>query len=314
MMTDITSALPTFLITLREGVEAALVVGIVMAYLTKAGQSRLNTWVYGGIGAGLVASALVGVLFFQAFQVIGAANPAYASVMKPLLQSLFSAVAIVLLSWMLIWMTRQSRRLKGELEGEINTALANDVQAGWGIFVLIFFAVLREGFETVIFLAAQYQEGWMPIFGAFAGLIAAVGIGILLFKLGVNINLKLFFLWMGVFLLLIVAGLVVSALSHFDAALTSLTLINPSASVCISDPGLPNHSCLLGPMLLDTQGLLPEREFPGVILHTLFGYEDQLYLAEALAYGLFLAVVGTLYFRNMTDRTPSNCGKFQKVG
>jgi high-affinity iron transporter len=313
-MTDFTPALPTFLITLREGVEAALVVGIVMAYLSKASQSRLNTWVYGGIGAGLVASALVGVLFVQAFQVIGAANPADASVMKPLLQSLFSAVAIVLLSWMLIWMTRQSRRLKAELEGEINTALFNDDQAGWGIFVLIFFAVLREGFETVIFLAAKYQDGWVPIIGACAGLAAAVGIGLLLFKLGVKINLKLFFQGMGVFLLLIVAGLVVSALSHLDAALSSLTLINPSASVCFADPGLPNHSCLLGPLLLDTQGLLPEREFPGVILHTLFGYEDQLYLLEALAYGLFLVIVGTLYLRSLVDSTPSNGGKLHKVG
>lgn len=313
-MIDFTAALSTFVITLREGVEAALVVGIALAYLSKAGQSRLNAWVYGGIGAGLVASALVGILFVLVFQTVGAANQTYAPVMKPLLQSLFSIVAIVLLSWMLIWMTQQSRQLKGELEGAISTTLASDSRAGWGIFGLVFFAVLREGFETVVFIAAKFQQGWIPIAGAIAGLLVAVGIGLLLFRLGVKINLRLFFQGMGIFLLLIVAGLVVSALAHLDAALAYLAQINPSStSVCFTNSLAKNSSCLLGPLLLDTRGFLPERQFPGIILHTLFGYEDQLYLVEAIAYGLFLAIVGSLYLRSLAGWKPST-SKLQNAG
>ncbi len=313
-MIDFTTALPTFVITLREGVEASLVVGIVLAYLSKAGQSRLNSWVYGGIGAGLIASALVGILFVLVFQTVGATNQTYAPVMKPLLQSLFSVVAIALLSWMLIWMTQQSRQLKGELEGAISTTLKSDSRAGWGIFGLIFFAVLREGFETVVFIAAKFQQGWIPIAGAIAGILVAIGIGLLLFRLGVKINLRLFFQVMGIFLLLIVAGLVVSALAHLDAALTYLTQINPSAAVCFTNPLAKNASCLLGPILLDTRAFLPERQFPGIILHTLFGYEDQLYLVEAIAYVLFLAIVGSLYLRSLAGWKAVKAGKLQNAG
>jgi high-affinity iron transporter len=294
---DLTPALPTFVITLREGVEAALVVGIVLAYLKKADQSQLNSSVYGGVGAGLAASALVGVAFAWTFQIVGGTDQPYAPVVKPLLEAGFSVVAIALLSWMLVWMTQQSKVLKTQLEGEINTRLASPA-AGWGIFGLIFFAVLREGFETVIFIAAKFQQGTMPILGAIVGLIAAVAIGVLLFQLGVKINLRLFFQGMGIFLLLIVAGLVVSTLAHFDLALSRWTIINPAASFC-SGAIAANASCLLGPLLWDTSAVLPEKAFPGIILHTLFGYEDQFYLAEAVAYGLFLAIVGSLYLRSL---------------
>jgi high-affinity iron transporter len=299
-MVDLTPALPTFVITLREGVEAALVVGIVLAYLKKAGQTRLNSWVYGGVGAGLLASALVGLLFIGLLQVFGAADQTYAPVLKPLLEGVFSLGAIAMLSWMLIWMTRQSRLLKAQVEGAVSATLENDTGAGWGVFGLIFFAVLREGFETVLFIAAKFQQGPIPILGAIAGLVVAVGIGILLFQLGVKINLRLFFQGMGIFLLLIVAGLVISALAHLDTALANLARINPEASVCFSQSLTHASSCVLGPLLWDTSHLLPERQFSGIILHTLFGYEDQLYLAEAVAYLTFLAIVGSIYWRSLT--------------
>lgn len=293
-MLDVTPALPTFFITLREGVEAALVVGIVLACLKKAGQAHLNPWVYGGIGSGIVASGGVGLLFVMAFQAISATNQPYGPVLKPLMQAGFSAIAIVLLSWMLIWMTQQARSLKAQIEGEVSTALAQ-TGAGWGIWGLIFFAVLREGFETVVFLAANLQQGWLPAVGAIVGLLAAVGIGILLFKLGVQINLRQFFQVMGVVLLLIVGGLVVSALAHLDSALLRLAVINPDANVCLGTP----NTCILGPQIWDTRAILPERQFPGIILHTLLGYEDELFAVEAIGYiGFWLAIGGT-YIRSL---------------
>lgn len=300
-MLDVTAALPTFVITLREGVEAALVVGIVLAYLNKADQSALNPWVWGGVGGGLAASGLVGVVFAWLVKTLGTANQTYAPVIKPLLQGGFSIAAIALLSWMLIWMTQQSRQLKAEIEGTVNATLHRETGAGWGIFGLIFFAVLREGFETVIFIAANLQQGWLPIGGAIAGLLGATIIGILLFQLGIKINVRQFFQVMGLFLLLIVAGLVVSALAHIDIALTRLAILNPNANFCLS--GSPD-SCILGPQLWDTSSWLPDRQFPGLILHILFGYEAHVYLIEVLGYLLFWSAIGTTYLRSLTNWQP----------
>jgi high-affinity iron transporter len=294
-----TATLPSFVITLREGVEAALVVGIVLAYLKKADQTHLNRWVYSGIATGLAASLFVGVGFAWIFQVAQIASPTYAPVLKPLLEGLFSVVAIALLSWMLVWMTQQSRQLKTQIEGAINRSL-QQTAAGWGIFGLIFFAVLREGFETVIFLAAQSQPGTVPIVGATVGFATAVGIGLLLFQVGIKINLRLFFQSMGIFLLLIVAGLVVSTLAHFDLAFSRLAAIHPNFSLCANASGLPEATCFLGTQLWDARRILPEKAFPGIILHTLLGYEDQFYLLEALSYGAFLAIMGGFYWRSLT--------------
>ncbi|MBD1843031.1 FTR1 family protein [Cyanobacteria bacterium FACHB-63] len=286
--------LSTFVITLREGVEAALVVGIVLAYLSKAGRSNLNPWVYGGIGAGIVASVAVGIVFLSTLGSLDASNHMYAPVFKPLLEAIFGLIAIVLLSWMLVWMTKQAKSLKGEVEREIDQAIQTN--AAWGVFGLIFFAVLREGFETVVFIAAQFQQGWSPVIGAVGGLMGAIVIGILLFKLGVKINLKQFFQVMGIFLLLIVSGLVIGVLAHLDKSFAILSQLNPRyASLCISEPG----SCFLGGLIWDASKVLPQKQFPGVILHTLFGYVDQLYWIEAIAYLSFLTIVGRLYLQSL---------------
>jgi high-affinity iron transporter len=293
-MVDFTSAVPTFVITLREGVEAGLVVGIVLAYLQKANQARLNAWVYGGVTSGLVASGLVGVLFVGLIQSAGMANQAYTPVMKPLLNGIFSVVAIVLLSWMLLWMTQQAKLLKAQVEGAVSQTLSSS-GAGWGIFGLVFFAVLREGFETVLFISAQLQAGWIPVAGAIAGILAATTLTVLLFKWGVKINLRQFFQVMGVFLLLIVAGLVVSALAHIDIALDRWAQVDAAANFCLTQA-----SCILGAQVWDTRQVLPEKQFPGILLHTLFGYEDQLYLVQAVSYVGFWLTIGTTYLRSFT--------------
>jgi high-affinity iron transporter len=96
---DFSSAIPTFVVTLREGVEATLVVVIVLACLKKAQQSQLNQWVYAGVGVGIAASALVGVLFNWVIKTLGAVNPQYTPVIEPLLEGVFSVIAIAMLSW-----------------------------------------------------------------------------------------------------------------------------------------------------------------------------------------------------------------------
>ncbi|MBE9043534.1 FTR1 family protein [Pleurocapsales cyanobacterium LEGE 10410] len=296
---DLTAALPTFIVTLREGFEAALVVGIVMACLKKAEQTQLYRWVYLGIFGGIVASVAVGFLLAGAISGVDAAGGIYAPVVKQLLEGIFGVVAIAMLSWMLLWMTKQAKSLKGEVEGAISTAL-NDNNAGKAVFILIFIAVVREGFETVLFILAKFQQDWtLPSIGAVAGLTLATIMGLGLFSLGVRINIRLFFQVMGIFLLLIVGGLVMGALKHFDAALTLLSQLSTN-SWCWS-----NDSCILGTQVWDGSNLLPDKQFPGIVLKALFGYRQTLYLGQIVAYVSFLATVGTAYFQSLGLKLPN---------
>lgn len=97
-------------------------------------------------------------------------------------------VAIVMLSWMLLWLTKQSRLLKAQVETMVSGVLKQDAQAGWRVFSLILLAVLREGFESVLFILAKFQQGLVASFGTLAGIAAATGVGALLFKWGVRIQ------------------------------------------------------------------------------------------------------------------------------
>ena len=291
---DFTAALPTFVVTLREGFEAALVVGIVMACLKKAGQTELYRWVYLGIMGGIIASVAVGFLLAGVITGVDAVGGIYAPVVKQLLEGIFGLVAIAMLSWMLLWMTKQAKSLKGEVEGAISSALDNN-NAGKAVFVLIFIAVVREGFETVLFILAKFQQDWtLPAIGAIAGLALASLMGIALFSLGVRINIRLFFQVMGLFLLLIVGGLVIGALKHFDSALVLLNRLTLS-QLCLFN----NDSCILGSQIWDGSTLLPDKQFPGIVLKALFGYRQTLYWGQVIAYFAFLGVIGTTYFQSL---------------
>ncbi len=312
LTTDLTAGLPAFVITLREGVEAALVVGIVLAALSKNDQSQaLNRYVYQGIAAGIAASIGVGVGLNSLLLSLSRSQQSYAPALQQGLQTGFGVVAIAMLSWMLIWMTQQAKSLKGEIEGAVGQQLAAETPlgaesgaesgaksvglAGRGIFSLIFLAVLREGFETVIFLAAQFQEGWIPVVGAIAGLVGATAIGVGFFRLGVRINLKQFFQVMGVFLLLIVSGLVVGTLSHGDRAFLAAAQISPTVANWCGD----GETCWLGFQVWDLSAILSDRAFPGIVLKTLLGYRDKLYLVQAIGWVSFIVGVGGLYFRTL---------------
>ena len=302
---DFSAALPTFVITLREGVEAALVVGIVLALLKKAQATHLNSWVYAGVCSGLIVSALLGALFGWVSKGLSASYPQYASVIEPVMEGVFSIIAIAMLSWMLVWMTQQARFMKAQVEGAVTSVMKQGTSAGWGIFSLVFIAILREGFETVLFIFARFQDGLIPALGAFAGIAVATGIGFSLFKWGIKINIRRFFQVMGVLLLLIVAGLVVSALGHFDSAAHTLAQMDrKSQDLCFFyERFAKNPSCILGPRVWDTAKILPEDKFPGLLLSAMFGYTQNLYLVQAVGYVAFLVTIGGIYFRSLTGRS-----------
>jgi high-affinity iron transporter len=303
---DFSTALPTFVITLREGVEAALVVGIVLALLKKAKASHLNSWVYAGVGCGLVVSALLGALFGAISKALSASYPQYAAVIEPVMEGIFSIIAIAMLSWMLLWMTQQARFMKAQVEGAVTSVMKQSTSAGWGVFSLVFIAVLREGFETVLFIFAKFQEGIIPALGAFTGIAVSTGIGFALFKWGIKINIRRFFKVMGILLLLIVAGLVVSALGHFDSAVKTLAQMDRrSQDLCFFyERFVKNPSCILGPRVWDTAQILPDDKFPGLLFNAMFGYTQNLYLVQAVGYVVFLATIGGTYFRSLTGRSP----------
>jgi high-affinity iron transporter len=300
-MMDWSAAIPSFLITLREGVEAVLVVGIVLACLRQAQRPQLISSVWWGVFAGLVASAALGGLLMQILQQVQQATSSNIVVIRQLLNTGLGLLAIAMLSWMLIWMTQQSRSLKAQIETSVQSSLTDDRAAAWGIFSLICTAVLREGFETVLFLSTQAQQGWIPVLGAVLGLFGAVLVGILLFKWGIRINLKRFFQFMGLLLLLIISGLVIGVLRHLDAAAAAYVQLHPTASaLCWS----ASPSCLLGIRIWDAHAILPDHQFPGIILKTLFGYTQALYEVQAIAYLSFLGIVGGLYFRSLNPPKP----------
>lgn len=303
---DYSSALPTFIITLREGVEAALVVGIVLAYLKKAGRTSANRWVYAAIAVGILASASIGVFFSWLIQTLPAAGQKYAPAIEPLLEGTFSVLAIAMLSWMLVWMTRHARQMRQQVEGRLGAVFDGKYGESWGVFFLVFLAVIREGFESVLFIAAKFGQGLIPALGAIAGIAVSAGIGVLLFKWGIKLDIRLFFKVMGLLLLLIVAGLVVTALGHFDTAIGTLSKLDrASESLCFFYERFAkplDRDCILGPMIWNTGKILPDDRFPGIILATLFGYTQRLYFVQAIAYGVFWITVGGLYFQTLSGR------------
>ena len=304
---DFAPALPTFFVTLREGVEAALVVGIVLACLGKAQQSHLNRWVYLGILAGLLGSLLTGIIIFNSVAQVKQGFPTLEPIIEPLFDSLFCAIAIIMLSWMLLWMTRQSRSLKADIEGSITAALTEADAAGITIFSLVCIAVLREGIETVLFIFTSVQQSGVAAVGAAAGLLGATLIGFAIFKWGVRINLRIFFQVMGVLLLLIIGGLVVSFFRNLDATLYAVNSFDPvNADLCISQ-----MSCLLGPLVWDAHAHLPDKQFPGILLKTLLGYRDRIYAGQIIAYVLFIVTVGSTYFRSLNPPAQQPQGSAQ---
>ncbi len=266
---DWSFALPVMFITLREGVEAALVVGIVAAYLVKAQQVNLLKWVWIGVLGGLLSSGLLGWLAETLLG--GFRGPLYL-----VTEASFALLAVAMLSWMLLWMTQRSRFLKKEIQEAVQQSITNPERAGLGIATLVGVAVLREGIEVVLFLGAQFQSGALPpLIGAFVGLLLASAIGYALFGLGARINIRTFFAALGSLLLLIVAGLLSTALGLLGSA----------------------FEWNLGPILWDLSANLSEGIFPGVMFNALFGYTDQPRLLQFLVWLGYLLSVGTLYLR-----------------
>jgi len=191
--------LANFLIGLREGIEAGLVVGILIAYLRKIGRGDVLPRLWIGIGGAIVLSLGVGAILtwgpyglsFQGQEILGGS---------------LSILAVGLVTWMILWMARNSRELKSELQGKLDAAVAG---AGLGIVLVGFVTVGREGVETALFVwASANSSGDAPLglAGALLGILLSVVVSYLIFRGLVRINLSRFFSWTGLFLVVVAAG------------------------------------------------------------------------------------------------------------
>lgn len=306
---DFSAAIPTFVITLREGVEATLVAGIVLAILAKSNRRHLFRWVFLGAIAGVFISSILG---FAAQTLIGG----FSGQVYYLAKGVFSVAAIVMLSWMLFWMTQQARTVKRDIEASVGQALTDERKAAWSIFTLVAVAVLREGAEIVLFIAGSFgadatQVGlaqYSPALGCILGIVTALLIGTAIFKFGAKINMRLFFQILGTLLLLIVSGLVITSLSALDLANTVDKVMNLSTGAYefLNPPQKVVPWFGLGPQVTDTSAVLPQEKFPGIILATMFGYTSKLYLLQVVSYFIFLITAGTIYFQTLSGKQVLN--------
>ena len=198
--------LPTFVIGLREGLEAALIVGIVAAFLKQRQRRDLLRLMWFGVAAAVVICTAVGV----GLHVLAADLP---QKQQEGLETVIGAIAVAMVTYMVVWMRRHSRDLKKQLEGAANSAIESG--SGLALVFMAFLAVFREGFETSVFLLAAFNNAASPADaggGAVLGVAVALVLGYGIYRGGVRINLSKFFRATGFVLVLVAAGLVVSAL------------------------------------------------------------------------------------------------------
>jgi high-affinity iron transporter len=256
--------LSALLLALREGTEMALIVGIVLAYLGRIGARSAQRWVWSGV----VAAALVSVGFLG---ILNALDKEFEGATEQIFEGSTMVLATGFLTWMILWMARNSRSLKSELQRGVAAALDRG-GAAWGLFLLVFFAVVREGVELALLLFAAPGEG--KLVGTIVGLTGAVGIGVLIYAFGRRVDLRSFFRVTTVLLLLFAAGLLSHAAHEFAEA------------------GLLGS--VEGPVLWSTASFLPQDEGLGSILRALFGYADEPHVIEIVAYLAYFVIAWAL--------------------
>ena len=201
----------TFLIGLREGLEASLVVSILIAFLVKSGQRRYLWHVWGGVVVAILLSIGAGAL-----QTYGSRELTHEG--QELFEAIASLIAVAFVTWMIFWMRRAARRIGGELRAKLEQAINLGPLA---VVVMAFFAVAREGLETSVLLYSAIQatgDGFGSLLSALGGLVAAAAIGVALYFGAVSINLGKFFTWTGVLLIFVAGGIFKYALHDFQEA------------------------------------------------------------------------------------------------
>lgn len=268
--------LPTYLLSLREGLEAALIIGIVLGALTKIRRSDLSPAVWLGTLSAIGVSIVTAVL-------LTAFGMSLEGQAEQIFEGITMLIAAGILTWMIFWMRKQARYLKSELEAGVNKAAASTGKRA--IFWVAFLAVVREGIELALFITAAFFAGdqsqvttniIQTLAGTILGLGTAALLGWTLFATTVRLDLRRFFQVTGILLILFAAGLVAHGVHEF----------NEVGWI----PAVVEH-------IWDVNAIVDENSLPGQLLKTLFGYNGNPSLTEMIAYFIYLAVVTVLWRR-----------------
>jgi high-affinity iron transporter len=265
--------LANYLIGLREGLEATLVVVILVAYLVKSDRRNLLARIWGGVAIAVGVSLAFGALLtfgprglsFEAQEAIGGT---------------LSIVAVGFVTWMVMWMARSARSLSGDLKGQVDRAAAAGGAASLVLVAML--AVGREGLETALFLWAATQAANSttgPLVGAALGLGTAVVLGYLFYKGAVKINLSKFFTWTGAILILVAAGVLGYGIHDLQ-----------EAGIL---PGLNS-------LAFDVSNAIPPGSWLGTILKGTFNFSPATTWLQAVAWVVYVAVTMTLFFRQIS--------------
>ncbi|MFQ6127552.1 MAG: FTR1 family protein [Thermoplasmata archaeon] len=268
-----------FLLVLREGLEAALIVGIVFAYLKRIGKQPLNKFLAFGAGSAIGVSLLVALLIFL---IVGRLS----SYQMEVFEGVASLLAVGVLTFMIFWMSQKGPELKKEIERKLESKISRSEI--FAVFGISFIAVVREGFETVLFLfPLALSDSTATILGVIAGLIVVILLLVLLVKGVERLDIRRFFAVTGVLLILFAAGLTATAIHEFNEAgvvppvIDEVWNVNPAQNPDGSYP------------------LLHEKGAIGGILKSLFGYNGNPSLTEVIVYvSYWIAIFGYLAYMN----------------
>jgi high-affinity iron transporter len=256
------------LIGLREGLEAALVVSILIAFLVKSDQRAALKWVWGGVAAALLICVAIGTaiaytigeLRFEQQEVVGGS---------------LSIVAVAFVTWMIFWMRSTARTIAKELRGKLSDALAIGPVA---VGVMALLAVGREGLETMAFFYANVRTAEAgtrePLIGFVVGIVVAVALGFLIYRGAIRFDLGKFFTYTGVLLVFVAAGILGYGLHDLQEARVL--------------PGLNT-------LAFDLSGPMPEDSWYGALLKGLLNYSAQTTVLQSVVWVLYVAVVLTLF-------------------
>ncbi|MGH1526241.1 iron uptake transporter permease EfeU [Leifsonia sp. L25] len=261
--------LANYLIGLREGLEMALIVTILVAYVVKVGRKDVLSKLWIGVGVALIVPLGIGALLtwgpyglsFEAQEIVGGT---------------LSLIAVGFVTWMIFWMAKTARSMKSTLQNRLDSVL---VGAGWGVVILAMLSVGREGIETALFVwatVASIGGGWEPVIGAVLGLITAAVLGFLLYRGMVKINLGSFFTWTGAFLILVAGGVLAYGIGDLQEA-----GVIPGAGV---------HA-------YDISGLIPSSSWYGTALAGILNFNPSPTWLQVIAWAGYMVVVTFFYVR-----------------
>ncbi|MDD5473076.1 MAG: FTR1 family protein [Candidatus Methanoperedens sp.] len=270
--------LASFLITFREALEAALIIGIIAAYVAKIGRKDLNSYIYVGIIGAVIASAGVAFVFKIVYG-------EFEGTAEQLFEGAAALTAAIVLTYMIFWMAQNSKQIKGEVQEKIDLSISKGHTMG--ITALSFIAVFREGVETVLFLGTlAIQSPFDTLLGFAAGLVVVVFISFVMFKGMHSLDVTKFFKYTSVLLVLFSAGLTATAVGEF----------NETGII----PAVVEHVWNLNPPMNPdgSYPLLHENGLIGGGLGSLIGYHAAPSLTMVLSYIGYWIIIGMFVYRS----------------